>query len=90
MLPELQIAADVSYRESGGRDAPALVLLHGWGLNVRVWDTLGAALEGRFRLIAVDLPGHGRSPWRAEYAPLRSQAHWIARAVAAVIGTEPP
>lgn len=68
---------------------PALVLLHGWGLNVRVWDTLGAVLEQRFRLIAVDLPGHGRSPWRAEYASLHAQTERIARTVAPLIGREP-
>jgi pimeloyl-[acyl-carrier protein] methyl ester esterase len=39
-----------------------LVLLHGWGLNVRVWDGLVDELSDRFRMIAVDLPGHGRSP----------------------------
>jgi pimeloyl-[acyl-carrier protein] methyl ester esterase len=42
---------------------PDLVLLHGWGLNVRVWDGLVEELRDRFRLIAVDLPGHGRSAW---------------------------
>lgn len=42
---------------------PDLVLLHGWGLNVRVWDGLVETLRDRFRMIAVDLPGHGRSPW---------------------------
>jgi pimeloyl-[acyl-carrier protein] methyl ester esterase len=42
---------------------PDLVLLHGWGLNLRVWDGLVEELRNRFRLIAVDLPGHGRSPW---------------------------
>jgi pimeloyl-[acyl-carrier protein] methyl ester esterase len=41
---------------------PDLVLLHGWGLNVRVWDGLVEELGDRFRMIAVDLPGHGRSP----------------------------
>jgi pimeloyl-[acyl-carrier protein] methyl ester esterase len=40
---------------------PDLVLLHGWGLNVRVWDGLVEELSDRFRMIAVDLPGHGRS-----------------------------
>src|SRR5579859_5527284 len=41
---------------------PDLVLLHGWGLNVRVWDGLVDELSDRFRMIAIDLPGHGRSP----------------------------
>jgi pimeloyl-[acyl-carrier protein] methyl ester esterase len=51
------------YREVTGRGRRDLVLLHGWGSNLRVWDSLIAALAGRFRLIAIDLPGHGRSDW---------------------------
>src|SRR4029077_17462382 len=37
-----------------------LVLLHGWGLNLGVWDELARALALRFRIIAIDLPGPGR------------------------------
>lgn len=68
---------------------PPLLLLHGWGLNVRVWDTLAASLESHYRLVAVDLPGHGRSPWRAACAELRDQLDWIGAAVAEAIGTQP-
>jgi pimeloyl-[acyl-carrier protein] methyl ester esterase len=53
--------ADLYVEISG--NGPDLVLLHGWGLNVRVWDGLVDALRDQFRLIAVDLPGHGRSAW---------------------------
>lgn len=41
---------------------PDLVLLHGWGLNGALFDGLTPALAGRFRVHALDLPGHGRSP----------------------------
>jgi pimeloyl-[acyl-carrier protein] methyl ester esterase len=50
------------YVEVNG-NGPDLVLLHGWGLNLRVWDGLVEELRERFRVIAVDLPGHGRSAW---------------------------
>jgi len=50
------------YFETHGH-GPDLVLLHGWGLNVRVWDGLAGELSNRYRVIAVDLPGHGRSDW---------------------------
>jgi pimeloyl-[acyl-carrier protein] methyl ester esterase len=43
---------------------PDVVLLHGWGLNLRVWDGLVAQLSSQFRFIALDLPGHGRSAWQ--------------------------
>ena len=44
-------------------NGPDLVLLHGWGLNVRVWDGLVEEMRDQYRLIAVDLPGHGKSAW---------------------------
>jgi pimeloyl-[acyl-carrier protein] methyl ester esterase len=74
------------YTEVRGR-GPALALLHGWGLNLRVWDGLTAALCERFRIIAVDLPGHGRSEWLPERSSLEAQAEQVHRAVSAVSGT---
>lgn len=41
-----------------GRD---LVLLHGWGLHSGVWAEVVAPLSKRFRIHAIDLPGHGHS-----------------------------
>ena len=49
--------------EVSGRGRRDLVLLHGWGTNLKVWETLAEPLARRFRLIAIDLPGHGRSDW---------------------------
>jgi pimeloyl-[acyl-carrier protein] methyl ester esterase len=51
------------HAEVSGRGRRDLVLLHGWGMNLRVWDELAHALSRRFRTIAIDLPGHGRSDW---------------------------
>src|SRR5277367_5424358 len=44
---------------------PPLVMWHGWGLNLRIFDELRAALAAEFEVIAVDLPGHGASEWLA-------------------------
>jgi len=63
------------YVEVNG-NGPDLVLLHGWGLNVRVWDGLVQEMRGRFRLIAVDLPGHGKSPWTSGRVTPAEQA-WL-------------
>ena len=40
---------------------PAIVLLHGWTLDRRMWRPQMECLSGRFRLIAVDRRGFGRS-----------------------------
>ncbi|MEL0027915.1 MAG: pimeloyl-ACP methyl ester esterase BioH [Perlucidibaca sp.] len=45
-----------------GADAPALVLLHGWGLHSVVWDPVVPALLEQFQVTVIDLPGLGRSP----------------------------
>lgn len=71
------------YTEVRG-SGPVLVLLHGWGLNVRVWDGLAAELCDRFRVIAVDLPGHGRSAWLPERSSLEGQAAQVRETVAAI------
>jgi len=46
---------------------PPLVLLHGWAMHSGMWGSVAERLAGRFRVHAVDLPGHGYSaalaPW---------------------------
>jgi pimeloyl-ACP methyl ester carboxylesterase len=63
-----------------GNAEPELVLLHGGAQNAHTWDTVALALARP--LVAIDLPGHGRSDWRADgdYWPARN-----AEAVAAAI-----
>jgi pimeloyl-ACP methyl ester carboxylesterase len=63
-----------------GRGRPELVLLHGGAQNAHTWDTVALALDRP--LVAIDLPGHGRSDWRADrdYWPDRN-----AKAVATAI-----
>jgi pimeloyl-[acyl-carrier protein] methyl ester esterase len=71
------------YTEVRG-SGPTLVLLHGWGLNLRVWDGLATALAERFRVVAVDLPGHGRSDWLPARASLEKQAAQVHESVSAI------
>lgn len=52
--------------------APPLVLLHGWGLDPRVWAGLREALPSRIRILAPALPGHGD----ALPAPAADLAAW--------------
>jgi pimeloyl-[acyl-carrier protein] methyl ester esterase len=40
---------------------PPLVLLHGWAMHSGMWGSVVADLAPRFRVHAVDLPGHGHS-----------------------------
>ena len=51
----------IFYREAGPRDAPVLLLLHGFPSSSRMYETLFAPLADRYRLIAPDYPGFGYS-----------------------------
>jgi len=60
-LPAQQTAANITYRESGRSDAPALVLLHGIGSTSAGWRLQYEPLGRHFRVIAWDAPGYGGS-----------------------------
>ena len=52
----------IHVRDTGPRDAPAVILLHGFGASLHTWEPWAAGLEDRFRVIRFDLPGSGLSP----------------------------
>lgn len=60
----------IFYREAGPKDAPTVVLLHGYPSSSRMFDTLLPLLATRYHLIAPDYPGFGQSdaPPPAQYA----------------------
>jgi pimeloyl-ACP methyl ester carboxylesterase len=51
----------VFYREAGPKDAPTIVLLHGFPSSSREFDTLIPSLATHYHLIAPDFPGFGQS-----------------------------
>ena len=50
----------IHFTDSGGAGA-AVLLVHAIGCDHRMWDGLGTALAPRFRVIRMDVRGHGRS-----------------------------
>jgi len=53
--------AELSVEREGPADAPAIVLVHGWGMEAGFWWEARRRLSGRFQVIAYDLAGLGRS-----------------------------
>ena len=60
---------EVAAYDLGGA-GPPLLLAHATGFHAHVWEPLAARLAGRFRCIALDFRGHGRS------GPPPDPPHW--------------
>lgn len=58
-LPQLDLS--VFYFEAGNPDHPALIMIHGLGDEADTWRHLIAPLAADHHVIALDLPGFGRS-----------------------------
>lgn len=54
--------ARLRYRDEG--DGPAVILVHGWTLDLEMWDPQVAALSAAFRLVRFDRRGYGLSGGR--------------------------
>jgi pimeloyl-ACP methyl ester carboxylesterase len=53
----------IFYREAGPKEAPTLLLLHGFPSSSRMFEPLFARLADRSHLVAPDYPGFGHSDW---------------------------
>lgn len=71
---------ELHVRDTGPRDAPAVILLHGFGASLHTWEPWAEGLEARFRVIRFDLPGSGLSP------PDATDDYTDARAMALILG----
>src|SRR5687767_9756767 len=68
VVERVSFATDTGRRISAirwGSDDPETVLLHGGAQNAHTFDAVALALCRP--LLAIDLPGHGRSDWRDDH-----------------------
>ena len=52
---------DIFYREAGPKDAPTILLLHGYPTSSHMFRNLIEDLSSQYHLIAPDYPGYGKS-----------------------------
>ncbi|WP_373491617.1 alpha/beta fold hydrolase [Parasphingorhabdus sp.] len=69
----------IHYRDEGKRDGPPILLIHGSNSMLQTWEPLVALLEDKYRLISIDLYGHGLT------GPNPTGAYDAATNIAAVI-----
>jgi pimeloyl-ACP methyl ester carboxylesterase len=56
------------YRDWEHAGVQTLVLLHGFSSHSRSWDTFAAAMQERYRVLALDQRGHGETEWTTDYS----------------------
>ena len=57
---------NINYIEKG--EGELVVLLHGWGSNITLFDSMINLLSVKYKVVAMDMPGFGESeepkePW---------------------------
>lgn len=67
----------LSYLEMGRADGPCVVFLHGFGADLLTWQLCLVPLAAHYRLIALDLPGHGRTTADVGAANLAFMTEWL-------------
>ena len=61
-MPKLDVdGLGLAYDDVGRRDGVPLVFIHGWTANRHRWDEQLGHFAGRYRVISLDLRGHGDS-----------------------------
>ena len=56
---DLPSGLHVHYRDQGNPRGPVLVLVHGFSASLHTWEPWIQQLGGHYRIITLDLPGHG-------------------------------
>ena len=72
---------DLQVREDGPRDAPAVVMLHGFACSLNWWDQVTPALARDHRVVRFDLLGHGGSEKPEKGYGMENQARLVAAAL---------
>jgi pimeloyl-ACP methyl ester carboxylesterase len=55
------------YRDQGSPNGRVLLLVHGYSASLHTWEPWVARLGDRYRLVTIDLPGHGLTRTGTDY-----------------------
>ncbi len=63
-MPYLTTQKGISWNyEIDGQGEP-IIFLHGWGGNLRLWSGQVGYFSGDYKVMRMDLPGHGQTSWK--------------------------
>ncbi|MBL7131010.1 MAG: alpha/beta hydrolase [Candidatus Omnitrophica bacterium] len=71
-----------------GKGEPVLVFVHGWSCSRSVWEKQIPYFEKKYRVVTLDLAGHGRSGKERAVYPLEAFGEDVAAVVRAIHATK--
>jgi pimeloyl-ACP methyl ester carboxylesterase len=70
--------ARVHYRDRGDPARPTLLLIHGFGVSLETWEPWVRRLQSRYRIVSIDLPGHGLTQVQESDVTMHSNVEFVA------------
>jgi pimeloyl-ACP methyl ester carboxylesterase len=85
---DLPSGVRMHYRDQGNPQGRPLLLIHGFGINLETWEPWVNLLSKDYRLISLDLPGHGLTHAPPGYRPTITSFADLSAELAGVLGLE--
>jgi pimeloyl-ACP methyl ester carboxylesterase len=83
---DLPSGVRMHYRDQGNPQGRTLLLIHGFSVSLETWEAWVKLLSSDYRLVSLDLPGHGLTRTPADYQPSLTGFADVGAQFAAVLG----
>ncbi|MCA9404968.1 MAG: alpha/beta hydrolase [Candidatus Omnitrophica bacterium] len=64
-MPHIKANSNIEWHYQMEGEGECLLFIHGWGVDGRIWRQQTKHFADNFKVIAIDLPGHGKSGWHS-------------------------
>ncbi|MCK5014057.1 MAG: alpha/beta fold hydrolase [Candidatus Omnitrophica bacterium] len=62
-MPHLEAQSGIQWHYDIEGEGDHLLFIHGWGVDKRIWRQQSKFFSQYYKVMTVDLPGHGKSSW---------------------------
>ena len=62
-MPHLKAQSGIEWHYDIEGEGGHLLFIHGWGVDKRIWRQQSKFFSQYYRVMTIDLPGHGKSSW---------------------------
>ena len=63
-MPHITTPSGIDWHYDVEGEGEHLLFLHGWGVDKRIWRQQSKFFSRYYRIMTIDLPGHGKSGWK--------------------------